>query len=377
VSARDWLRRILLPFLLTRSALALVGLLALTLLGSARDRMPGNLVAHAPAPAALEIWTRWDAEWYLLIAREGYRVQERLEGYAVGYHPDDAAGFFPLYPALIAVMERCGWDAVAAGVLLSNVFLLAALTLLFLLVSEEMGQEAAAASVWILLAYPFSLFLSALYSESLALALILGAFLLARQRRWSGLALCGFFCALSRPTAFLAAPALAWEVWERRGGWRGLVALAGFPAGVAAFSLACDRLFGNPWIWAERQQRWRGGLSGPWRAFLRFFESTPQLHGAHNSILELCFAAAFLALLLPVLRRTPRSWSTFAVLSVLLPLGSTLWSFGRLQLLTFPVFAWGGWELSQGRFRLAGYLAFAAPLGGLLMAFFACGWWAG
>jgi hypothetical protein len=377
VSARDWLRRILLPFLLTRSALALVGLLALTLLGSARERMPGNLVAHAPAPAALEIWARWDAEWYLLIAREGYRVQAHLEGYSVGYHPEDATGFFPLYPALIALMGKSGWDLVAAGVVVSNVFLLAALSLLFLLVREEMGEEAAAASLWVLLAYPFSLFLSAVYSESTALALTLGSFLLARRRRWAGLALCGFFCALSRPTACIAAPALAWEVWERRGGWKGFAALAGFPAGVAAFSLACQRLFGDPWIWIERQQRWRGGVSGPWQAFRRFLESKPQLHGAHNSVLELLFAVAFLGLLLPVLRRTPRSWSIYTLLTVLLPLGSTLWSFGRLELLAFPVFAWGGWTLSRGSSRLAGYLAFAAPLGGLLMAFFACGWWAG
>ena len=377
MSARDWLRRIFLPFLLTRSVLTLVGVMSLTLLGSARGLMPGNLVAHSPAPAALEIWARWDAEWYLLIAREGYRVEAQIAGYSAGYGPADAAGFFPLYPALVALVGKCGWSLVAAGVLVSNACLLAALSLLFLLVREEMGEEAAAASVWALLAYPFSLFLSAVYSESTALALTLGCFLLARRGRWGALALCGFFCALSRPTAFLAAPALAWEVRERRGGWKGAAALAGFPAGVAAFSLACQRLFGDPWIWAERQARWRGAVSGPWEAFRRFLESKPQLHGAHNSVLELVFAVCFLALLLPVLRHAPRSWSTFAVLTVLLPLGSTLWSFGRLELVAFPCFAWAGWAMSRGSFRLAGYLAFAGPLGGLLMAFFACGWWAG
>ena len=44
-----WSRRILLPFAVTRAGLLLAGVLALGLIGSVRDRMPGNLVAHLPA----------------------------------------------------------------------------------------------------------------------------------------------------------------------------------------------------------------------------------------------------------------------------------------------------------------------------------------
>ena len=377
MSPETWLRRILVPFLLTRAALLAVGFLALGLLGSARSSMPGNLVAHESVAAPLEIWARWDSEWYLLIARHGYQVGDQLRNYSVGYHEADAAGFFPLYPALLGALQRLGLPAVLAGVLLSNAALLLALTLLYLLCLAEWDESAAANSVWVLLGFPFSLFLSAVYSESLALALILASFYLARHQRWGALAACGFLCALTRPTALLAAPALVWEVIQRRGGWRGAAALLGFPAGLAAFSAYCAVEFGNPLIWAERQQRWRGDVSGPWQAFLRFCESKPQLHGAHNSILELITAVLLLAALVPVLRRTPRSWGTFALLSLLVPLSSTLWSFGRLSLVAFPVFAWLGAWARRDAFRLPAYLGVTLPLGGFLMALFACGWWAG
>jgi hypothetical protein len=377
VSPRIWLRRILLPFLFTRVALLAVGILSLVLLGSARDRMPGNLVAHEPAALPLEIWARWDSEWYLLIARQGYQAGDALRSYSAGYRAGDTAGFFPLYPALLGALERLGVSAVLGGVLLSNAALLLALTLLYLLAHDEWEESAAANAVWVLLGFPFSLFLSAVYSESLALSLILASFLLARRKRWGAMALCGFLGALTRPTALLAAPALAWEVKERQGGWKGVAALMGFPAGIAAFSAYCAMEFDNPLIWAERQQRWRGNLSGPWRAFVRFFESSPQLHGAHNSILELITAVLLVVSLVPILRRTPRSWGTYALLSLLFPLSSTLWSFGRLSLLAFPVFACLGMWMRRDTFRLPAYLGLTLPLGGFLMTLFACGWWAG
>ncbi len=372
-----WSRRILLPFAVTRAGLLLAGVLALGLIGSVRDRMPGNLVAHLPAPLPLEIWARWDSEWYILIAEKGYPSGDLLAPYGPHYRAEDTAGFFPLYPLLIRVLAASGIGSLAAGLVLSNLALLAALTLLYELVRDRCGDETALLSVWSLLAFPTSLFLSAVYGESLSLALTLGAFLAARRGRWGWVALAGFACALSRPTGLLVVLPLAWEVLERRGGWRGWVSLGAFPAGTAAFSLYCSRAFGDPLAWVHRQERWRGAVSGPWRAFQRFLEQPPQIHGAHNSLLELGMALVFLAALVPVVRRFPRSWGTHALISVLVPLGSSLWSFGRLSLLTFPVFALAGEASRRRPWFLPAYLSLGLPLGGLLMALFACGWWAG
>jgi len=371
-----WSRQILLPFAATRVGLLLVGVLALGLLGSVRSTS-SNLVAHTPMPAPLEVWARWDSEWYLLIAAHGYRVDSFLEGYRPDYHPEDSTGFFPLYPLLLRGVSTTGLPPVAAGVLVSNVALLVALTLFRLLVRDEMDEQAATVSLWALLAFPTSLFFSAVYSESLALALTLGAFLAARQRRWGWLALCGFFGALTRPTGVLVAAAIVWEVWERKGGWKGWLSLAAFPAGTGVFCLFCQRVFGDPLAWVHRQARWRGATSGPWRAFVRFFESAPRLHGSHSSLLELVIAALFLVALVPAVRKLRPSRAAYAVLSVLFPLCSTLWSFSRLALTIFPAFALLGLAARRRPQLLSLYLAVSLPLGGLLMTLFACGWWAG
>jgi hypothetical protein len=377
MTASAWARRVLFPFALTRAGLLLVGILALGLMGSVRDRMPGNLVAHAPGPLPMEIWARWDSEWYLLIAEKGYDAPQDLERYGAQYHPEDTAGFFPLYPLLIRCVARAGVSPLAAALLLSNLALLAAVTLLYEVVRDRCGAGIAGGAVWALLCFPTSLFLSAAYSESLSLALTLGAFWAARRARWGWLAAAGFLCALSRPTGLLVMLPIAWEVGEMRGGWGGWASLASFPAGTAAFSLFCLKTFGDPLAWMHRQERWRGAISGPWRAFQRFAQQPPQLHGAHNSLLELSFALVFLAALPTMMRRFPRSWATHALITILVPLGSTLWSFGRISLSTFPAFALAGKAFDNRTGLLNAYLSVALPLGGLLMSLFACGWWAG
>jgi hypothetical protein len=266
---------------------------------------------------------------------------------------------------------------VAAGWLIANLALLAALTLLHRLVAEESGPQAAAGSVLCLLAFPPSLFLSAVYAESLGLALSLAAFAAARRARWGAMAVASFLAALTRPTLWLVAPALAWEVRKGRGGWKGWTALAAAPAGTALFSLYCLTIFGDPLAWAARQERWRGALGGPWRAFVRFFEEGPRLHGAHGSVVELGFALLFAAALVPVLRSQRRSWGIYALLVILVPLSTSLWSFGRLALAAFPVFAWAGGAVARRPAVGWPLLASGFLLGGLWMALFACGWWTG
>ena len=376
MNPNGWSRQVLLPFAATRAGLLLVGVLALGLIGSVRSGS-GNLVAHTPVPAPLEVWARWDSEWYLLIAAHGYRVDSFLEGYYPDYRPEDSTGFFPLYPLLLRGASATGLPLVAAGVLVSNLALLVALTLFHLLVRDEMDEQAATFSVWALLAFPTSFFFSAVYSESLSLALTLGAFLAARHRRWGWLAVCGFFGALARPTGVLVAAALLWEIWERKGEWKGWLSLAAFPAGTGVFCLFCWRLFGDPLAWVHRQARWRGAASGPWRAFVRFFENAPRLHGSHSSFVELVIAALFIVALVPAVRKLRPSWAAYTVLSVLVPLCSTLWSFSRLALTIFPAFALLGLAGNRRPELLSLYLAVCLPLGGLLMTLFACGWWAG
>jgi len=386
-------------FLGSRAALLIVGMLAVGLLGSGLAVQKGNLVHHAPAPLPLEIWARWDAEWYLLIADEGYQAKEAFEHLPVGYEPTATAGFFPLYPFLIRALTPL-FGGVLAGILISNACLAGSLLLLFRLTRDEArarapgddGMRAGLLACAAILVYPASLFLSAVYPESLFLFLTLLVFDRARHGRFALAGAVGALAALTRPTGVLLALPLAVEWWSQRGTrasrpaserrtgvsrWGWLAAL-GPVSGTAIFMMMCARLFGDPLAFVHRQERWRGAASGPWRAFVRWWQETPALHGAHDSTLEMMTALVLLAILPFVVLRLRASYAIHALVTILVPLCSTVWSFGRLALPAFPIFMLIGMASSPAGRRMAAiYMMIGGAVSSFLMALFAAWWWAG
>lgn len=371
--------------LASRLSLLAVGLLASSLVPSGSSRQPGNLIWHPAAPAPLEIWARWDAEWYLLIADEGYDVGDDVAAWGWPRQRDAAAGFFPLYPWLIRILEPV-FGLVGAGVVVSNVALLAvgllAVRTLELEVGDASGRMAGVAAFAVLLAWPMSLFLSAVYAESVFLALALATYISLRQGKFGMAALWGGLAALARPFGVLLALPIVIEWWQ---GWRGggcrpyhALATLGPVAGLSAFGWICWRTFGDPLAFVARQERWRGSLSGPWAAFVRWWQSGPTAHGSHGSILELVLALGVLALLPVAIRRLRPSASAYLLVVVVIALSSTLWSFGRLMLGAFPLVILAGLSWHDGRrLSLVAGASFGTALSGLLMALYAAWWWAG
>ena len=362
-------------------------MLASHLLVSGRTLQKGNLVYHAPAHPALEIWARWDAEWYLLIAAEGYGADERYLGLPVAYRPGDATGFFPLYPLVIRALGGLGLGPVAAGVLASNLALLLALWLLRDLVRRDHGEPAAERALWVLLAYPTGFFLSAVYAESMMLACGLAALALARRERPLAAGMAAALAALARPTGALflipllddlvvrAAAAPGGRRWLRIAGRAAAVVGPG-AAGLAAYALHCRALTGSLVPFLLRQERWRGATSGPWRAFVRYFES-PQVHGAHNSTIDLGFALLLVASIPIMFMTLRRSYALYGAAAVLLPLGSSLWSFSRFSAAIFPFHVVVAVLTARSARGFAVYLALALPLAGLFMSMYAGWWWVG
>ncbi len=384
-------------------------------MGSGRAAQPGNVQRPWYGPQALEIWARWDSEWYLLIAERGYHLEERMAGKRVAYHPADATGFFPLYPLLIRALGETvalmpgagsmptrihpgepptapgGAPYLLAALLISNGALLGAALLLYRRVLETghgggaAGPGGALVSAAVLLFYPPSLFLSAAYAESLLLLLGLLCFSLLRSGRWWSASLAGALASATKPSGLLlvipAAVALAASGRRTGTGSAGpdrarWLTLLVYPAGLAAFSLYCRLAFGDPLSWAQRQMRWRGEASGPWRAFVRWAED-PRLHGAHGSTVELIFAVLALVLLVYCVRRRPAAETVFAGLVILPPLGSTLWSFGRLSLQAFPLFIVLGCWIAKRPARAIAWLVISAAGMAALAALYAAWWWAG
>jgi Gpi18-like mannosyltransferase len=331
------------------------------------------------------MWARWDSEWYLLIADQGYDSSEFFENFAVGYEPAATAGFLPLYPLLIRALYPL-FGGVGAGVLISNVALLGSLFLLYRLAATEGRHDkeraTGLAACVALLVFPSSLFLSAVYAESLFLLLSLGVFASVRQGRFAVAGILGGLATVTRPLGVLLALPMVWEwhqAWRdrRTSGWQ-LLWVLWLPIALGAFMFHCHRVFGDPLALMHRQARWRGSLSGPWQAFVRWWEAGPVVHGAHGSTFELIVAVLALAVLPVMVKRLRPSYSIYTIAVLAIALGSTLWSFSRMVLTLFPFFIWVGVAWGDGRRIVpAVYSIVGATLSCLLMALFANWWWAG
>ncbi len=130
-----------------------------------------------------KLWGNWDGGHYIGIAVNGYA---HIMQYA----------FFPLYPILIKTLNFIIPDPYIAALLISNLALLGALIMLYkVAVIYGLSKKTALIAPYLLLLFPSSFFLAAVYAESLFLFLCLSALYLAKTNHWfSASLITGFAC---------------------------------------------------------------------------------------------------------------------------------------------------------------------------------------
>lgn len=256
-------------------------------------------------------WQRWDTIWYAKIALEGYAA-------------DQAVVFAPLYPLLMRLVSPLtANNVVAAGMLISSVSLLASFILLYRLGRELFDEDAARRTLILLAAFPTAFFLFAAYTESLFLALALGAVVCARGKRWEWAGILGGLAAVTRPQGvlFLFVFGLEFLVQYRSRqvplskSWTLLLVALGGIGHVGWLTLQ----FGTPMIWFEAQAVWHRpalaweSLAAGWRGVLL----APSLHYAVlRSIDPLC-AVIFLIGLVWSWRRLPLSMTAYSAIVII------------------------------------------------------------
>jgi Dolichyl-phosphate-mannose-protein mannosyltransferase len=162
--------------------------------------------------AIFAVWPRWDAVHYLNLARLGY--------FGTGIGVGESV-YYPLYPALVSVTAPLvAANDTAAGLIVSTLASVAAFAMLYWLAEQGFGSAAARSAVFTLAVYPTAFFLLAPFTESLFLALTLGAFVTAGARRWWLAGLLGALASLTRGPGILTAVALACIAWRQRPLWR-------------------------------------------------------------------------------------------------------------------------------------------------------------
>jgi hypothetical protein len=304
VIRRGWLERaerrpflaIVLLFVLTRCAIAVAlhaGAASMTDAKRAEWAwVPGrsDLFPGPPPPALLAPLVRWDANFYLALARDGYpSPREDRPVYQVA--------FFPLYPLAARAAEKLVGNVFWAALLVSNCFALAAALALFHLgkaygtVRDGLGGATA------LLVAPGSHFLSLPYPEAMFAALLAWALIeLRRDRIWPA-ALAGALAGATRSAGVVVCAALLYLAWTRRSSLRRagecLAAAAASLVGLAAFAAFCRARYGDAFAFVHIQSLYVNDRSikllGPLKAFVAF-ELDPDYYLVTLAALAVCVA---------------------------------------------------------------------------------------
>jgi hypothetical protein len=400
----------------------------------------GDLLA---APAA-----RWDAAWYLVIAHYGYHPE-------LGSFTASRSAFFPLYPLALRAISDSGLPAVLVGVLISTAAFALALYGIHRLSTLEAprllgvrsrgpaaagddgenggtgdavvdpaaarahthararGGEVARLAVLATALAPMAFYFSAVYSESLYLALSVGVFWSARQGRWAWAGALGALASATRSAGIVLALPVAilylygpredrppdlparWRFGGVRYRPRGdALWLAALPLGLVAYAAYFALAGGDPLQPFHAQEVWNRQFAGPYVAvwdgaraafdgarqllslqrehvYFKLAGGDPFVAAEHNLVL-FAFLLAALAAIVGVLRRLPVAYSAYVLAALALPLSypvaaQPLMSLPRFLVVLFPLFMWFGAFL-QRRPRVRPALLVASAL---LLAFFA------
>jgi hypothetical protein len=353
----------------------------------------GNLLA---APFA-----RWDSVWYLTIAHAGYG------------HEAARTAFFPLYPLLTRWLGYLTGSDLVAGVVISLVAFAVALILMYRLVTLELDGELARLTLLLVAFCPMAYFFSAVYSESLFLALSLGCLWQARNGRWMWAGLLGGLGAAARSSGialivplillFLYGPRLdrlplqaaAAGAW-----WRRLLprypvstALAWVllvPTGLGLYVLGLALSSGHGLAPFGAEHAWFRHFAGPfggvWDGAVAGWDGLRQLvHGpppplyftqaggnalsvAGQNLMLFAFLIAGGLALVGTFRRLPVAYGAYCLASLALPLSypvtpQPLSSLPRYEVVLFPLFMWSAWWLRRRQLAAPGLAALAVLLG--------------
>jgi hypothetical protein len=348
------------------------------------------------APAA-----RYDSVWYLWIAHAGY-----------AFGP--AAAFFPLLPLLLAAGGWLTGSALAAGVVVSLAALGAAVWGLYRLTELELGAAAARASVLILLFFPTALYLSAVYTESLFLALSVGSVYAGRRGRWAVAGVLGGLASATRSSGVLlvlplglmmlygpARPPARWWVparWRWRGSpSRSVLWLALVPAGMLAFMGYLALRYGSPLAPFRVESYWGRSFAGPFGGVVQAVGGLPRavahvLGGTQRQfapgaplgwqayqLIDVGFLGFAAAGLWFCWRRLPWAYTAYALVLVCQALSypmpsEPMGSFSRYLLGVFPVFM--GWGAVLALRPVARWAVLASLAAGLVVFSGLWGVWA-
>jgi hypothetical protein len=344
-----------------------VAVLVFGLSGRDADFDPAGVTAPFGATGDVLVgpFARWDSVWYLAIAGEGY-----------GGGGGAREAFFPLYPLVVRLAGLPFGSRLIGGILASTALLAVALVLLHRLVALDYGRAVARNAVLVTALFPMAFFFSALYSESLFLALSVGAFYAARRERWAWAGVLGALAAATRSAGLLLlVPLLILYLWEggrvrgmpRRPLRTDVLWLALVPLGLGAYCAFLELDGVGALAPFRAQEVWFRSFAGPfvgaWDGVVAGVQGARQLlsgsrdpvyftaaggdpfFAARHNIELLAWLGLTLAAVAGALRRLPAAYGAYLVAALALPLSypvapQPLMSLPRFVAVLFPLAIW-------------------------------------
>ena len=307
-------------------------------------------------PPLESMFSRWDAPHYLDIARYGYTSDQTVNGGEQHWF----IVFYPLYPALAALLKPLFGSEFGAATVVSWLSLAGAAAVMVRLAALEGNEEQGRRAVKYLMVFPAAVFLGAPYTESLFLLLTALCLWALRRGKWWLAGFMGFFAALTRNLGLLLVVPFAVEILDslgvfqeprrlatgrlwldflRRGAWVLLI-----PLGAAIYLLINQIAYGDPFAFLQIQaNHWGQKMQAPWLTMKTTWEN---LVGNGDANLKLyLWGPQFIGMLaalaaLPLLMRKLRpAWAAYLLVYTIVSLTPAwLLSFNRYMMGAVPLF---------------------------------------
>ena len=324
----------------------------------------GHWVADPTSPF-LSFWAKWDCQWYVQIARDGYWFQPLQQS---------NVAFFPLYPLSMRLVARfAGGNLILAGFVVSNIALLLALIYLYRLTALELGDRPSAQrAVFYAAFFPTAFFFNAVYTESLFFLLTIATMYHARRQQWLAATIFGLLAAATRNLGILMWALVMWE-WLRHNGWRitqayrssawrnlghGLrhhwfevIIIAFIPLGLLLYIAFLKMNFGRPLAFIEVQAAWNRQNIGPIAVLARDIGQLLEVQVARwylTSLLNVGTIFLVLALVPFIWRKLGEGYALYVLILLLVPVTSSTQSVIRYALPIFPIYILLGWWGRRG-----------------------------
>ncbi len=377
----DWLVLPMLAFGVSRLMIFIAAWLGDTFLITEE----GHWVADPNSPF-LSFWAKWDSQWYVQIARDGYWFQPLQQS---------NVAFFPLYPLCMRLVATfVGGNLILSGFLVSNAALLLALIYLYRLTVLELGDRPAAQrAVFYAAFFPTAFFFNAVYTESLFFLLTIATMYHARRQQWLAATVFGLLAAATRNLGVLMWAMVMWE-WLRHNGWHitqayrlsawrnlwnglrrhwfELLIIAAIPLGLLLYMAFLSTNFGRPFAFVEVQAAWNRQNIGPIAVLARDIDKLMEPQVARWYFTSMLNVGAFflaLALVPFIWHKLGEGYAIYGLLLLLVPMTSSTQSVIRYVLPIFPIYILLGWWGRRGAVDHTLLTSFAVLLGVLTSIF--------